>query len=139
MTHMNNNYICPYCKGHLKIDKDIIFLTKTKDGKSALILISPEIGDYTYKSHPSIQFEEGSHVNFICPICYENLDAKEYDTANLAKVLMQDSLGNEFSIVFSKIKGEKCTYKISEDSFEAYGNHTDEYMNFFGESSKLDD
>ncbi len=132
---MKNNYICPYCKGHLKIEKNIIFLTKTKSGKSALVLISPEIGDYTYKSHPSAHFEDGDHVNFICPICYENLDANEYDTPNLAKVLMQDSEGKEFNIVFSKIRGEKCTYKISKDSFEAYGHHTDEYLSFFGESS----
>jgi len=132
---MNKSYICPHCKGHLRIDKDIIFLTKTKSGESALVLISPEIGDYNYKSHPSAKFEDGDHVNFICPICYENLDAQEFETKNLAKILMIDEDGKQHSVVFSKIKGEKCTYKVSDDTFEAYGKNSGDYLNFFGETS----
>ncbi|MDD3876253.1 MAG: hypothetical protein PHT69_06500 [Bacteroidales bacterium] len=132
---MSKNYICPHCKGQLMIEKDIIFLTKTKSGASGLVLISPEIGDYSYKSHPSVKYKDGDHVNFICPICYENLDAKEYETKNLAKIYMIDENGKQHNIVFSKIKGQKCTYKISDDTFEAYGKNSGEYMNFFGESS----
>ncbi len=132
---MNKSYICPHCKGHLMIDKDIIFLTKTKQGESGLVLISPEIGDYSYKSHPSVKYKDGDHVNFICPICYENLDAKEYESKNLAKIYMIDEKGKQHSIVFSKIKGEKCTYKISDDTFEAYGKNSGDYLNYFGETS----
>jgi len=132
---MNHDYICPHCSGHLKIDKDIIFLTKTKNGESGLVLISPEIGDYNYKSHPSVNYKDGDHVNFICPICYENLDAEEYESKNLAKIFMVDDKGKRYSVVFSKIKGEKCTYKVSDDTFEAYGKNSGEYMNFFGETS----
>jgi len=132
---MHSSYICPHCDGHLKIDKDIIFLTKTKNGDSGLVLISPEIGDYNYKSHPSVNYAEGDHVNFICPICYENLDAKEYGNENLAKIIMIDESGKRFNIVFSKVKGQKCTYKVSEDSFEAFGKNSGEYLNYFGESS----
>lgn len=132
---MNKSYICPHCRGHLKIDKDIIFLTKTKSGASGLVLISPEIGNYTYKSHPSVKYADGDHINFICPICYENLDAKEFESANLAKIFMVDEKGKQYSVVFSKIKGEKCTYKVSDDTFEAYGKNSGEYMNHFGQTS----
>ena len=131
---MANDYICPHCKGQLKIDKDIIFLTKTKNGDSGLVLISPEIGDYNYKSHPSVHYADGDHINFICPICYENLDASEYGSKNLAKILMIDDDGKQHNIIFSKIKGQKCTYKISDDTFEAFGNNSEDYMNFFGET-----
>lgn len=84
------NFLCPHCRGHLRVYNSIIFLTKTTKGKSALLLINPELGNYSVKMHPSYDhFSEGEVVNFICPICYENLDAEEFDK-NLAKVIMQE-------------------------------------------------
>lgn len=130
---MKTNFLCPHCRGHLKVSNSIIFLTKSIKGKSGLMLVSSELGDYNVKMHPEYNdFEEGEILNFICPICYENLDAKEYDK-NLAKVIMQEEDGKESTIVFSKITGEKCTFQIHEGVAQSYGGHADEYKNAFGD------
>lgn len=98
-----------------------------------MLLVNPELGDYSVKMHPDFNdFEEGEIVNFICPICYENLDAEEYDK-NLAKVIMQEEDGKESTIVFSKITGEKCTYQIKNDVIKSYGNNADGYKSVFGD------
>ena len=127
------NFLCPHCQGHLRVSNSIIFLTKTTKGKSGLVLISPELGDYSVKMHPTYNnFEEGEVVNFICPICYENLDAEEFDK-NLAKIVMQEEDGKESTIVFSKIVGEKCTYQITEGNIKSYGKNSTEYDSTFGD------
>ncbi|MBU0488085.1 MAG: hypothetical protein KKA07_07105 [Bacteroidetes bacterium] len=131
-----NSYVCPYCRGHLRVGEVIVFLTKTIKGESGLILLSPKIGDYTVITHPSYNFDSGDHVNFICPICYENLDAKEY-SKNLAKVIMiEEETNREFAILFSKIVGEMCTYKVAGGDFQAFGGDSNSYTNFFGEEPK---
>lgn len=125
-----NNYICPKCKGYLSIGNEIIFLTKNDSGKSAIVLLSSELGDYSFRKNDNVDFKSGDHVNFICPICYENLNAEEYDK-NLAKITMIDKDNNAKDIVFSKVLGEKCTYSIHEKGFEAFGNNQDTYMDLF--------
>jgi len=126
----NYSYICPFCKGHLRLAKEIIFLTKTKSGQSSLVLLSPEIGDYNVVTAPNTNYESGEHVNFICPICYENLDAKDYGD-NLAKIYMVDKNGKQSEILFSKIVGEKCTYKISGEDVESFGDNANKYTSYF--------
>ena len=118
------NYVCPKCAGLLNIEKEIIFLTKNKKGDSALVLLSTEIADYSFRKNEGVNFNAGDHVNFICPICYENLNAEEYDE-NLAQVIMIDEKGKESNIVFSKVLGEKCTYSIHDKGVEAFGDHQD--------------
>ncbi len=121
------NYVCPKCDGLLSIDKEIIFLTKNNKGDSALVLLSTKIGDYSFRKNSGVNFNDGDHVNFICPICYENLNADKYDK-NLAQVVMVDEKGKESNIVFSKILGEKATYSIHEKGIEAFGDHKDNYI-----------
>ncbi|MDR2010848.1 MAG: hypothetical protein LBQ22_10245 [Bacteroidales bacterium] len=125
------NYICPKCNGYLSIDNEIIFLTKNNKGGSAIVLLSAELGDYSFRKNDSVDFKSGDHVNFICPICYENLNAEEYDEKNLAKIYMVDNNGKKSDIVFSKVLGEKCTYTIHEDGIEAHGDHKDAYIDKF--------
>lgn len=120
-------YICPKCEGHLNIESEIIFLTKNNKGDSALVLLSSEIGNYSFRKNPNVDFEAGDHVNFICPICYENLNAEEYD-ANLAKITMVEEDGKKVDIVFSQVLGEQCTYTVHEKNVEAFGDHKETYM-----------
>lgn len=124
------NYICPKCKGYLSIENEIIFLTKNNNGESAIVLLSAELGNYSFRKNQHVDFKSGDHVNFICPICYENLNADEYDK-NLAKVIMLDENNRERNIVFSKILGEKCTYSIHEKGVNAFGDDKDAYMDLF--------
>jgi hypothetical protein len=130
---MKVNFLCPHCRGHLRVSNSIIFLTKTSKGKSGLLLLSPELGDYSVKIHPEYSnFTDGEILNFICPICYENLDAEEYDK-NLAKVIMQEEDGKESTIVFSKITGEKCTYQVHKGKVKSFGGHANGYKSKFGD------
>lgn len=121
------DYICPKCRGHLSIDNEIIFLTKNNKEDSAIVLLSAELGNYSFRKNHKVDFESGDHVNFICPICYENLNADEYD-ANLAKIIMVEDDGKEVDIVFSKVLGEQCTYSIHEKGIQAFGEDQDNYM-----------
>jgi len=125
-------YLCPHCKGHLRLANEIIFLTKTHKGESGLVLLTPQIGDYNVIVDPKLKYEPGDHVNFICPICYENLDAKEAGE-NLAHVIrLEDSTGKESIIFFSKIVGEKCTYKVEDGNVESFGKDADNYKDYTG-------
>jgi len=132
---MKADYICPKCHGHLKVKTSIILLTKNSKGDSALVLLSPEIGDYSFTIHPSVKIAEGEHTNFICPICYENLNTDDLDR-NLAKLIRIDENNHRSEVVFSQIKGEKCTFKINEGGIEAFGDDTRNYLNHFGLQSE---
>lgn len=123
-----NDYVCPKCRGFLSIENEIIFLTKNNQGQSAIVLLSAELGNYGFRKNPLVDFEEGDHVNFICPICYENLDAKEIDD-NLASIIKIEEDKSETNIVFSSVLGEKCTYSVRQNGVEAYGEHKDTYLN----------
>jgi hypothetical protein len=132
---MKNDYLCPYCRGHLRVHEYIVFLARAKKEKKGLIFLSPEVGDYGYKSHPTFKIEKGKHVDFFCPICHANLAAKDI-TKNLARVIMVEATGTESILLFSEIAGEKCTYLIHENDVDAFGEDSDRYMNFFGESPR---
>ena len=131
---MNNDYLCPVCKGQLKVNNNIIFSAKNISGDGGLIILSPELGNYMIKKHDSFSYKEGEHVDFFCPICHANLASKINE--NLAEILMIDENKNNFEIYFSKIAGEKCTYRISEGGIESFGKDSPHYINFFGEKPK---
>ena len=108
----------------------ILFLTKNNKGNSALVLLNAELGNYSFRKNTNVYFKEGDHVNFICPICYENLNAENVDD-NLACVKMIDENGKKKKIIFSKVLGEKCTYAVSDDGVNSFGDNKDTYSNKF--------
>ncbi len=133
---MKNDYLCPYCKGKLKVDQKIVLSVTNESKKSGLVFLSPQLGNYEIKTHPSFEIKEGEHLDYFCPICHANLAAIEYDE-NLAKVMMMDDSQKIYEIVFSEIAGEHCTYKLVDSMIESYGEHVDHYTNYFGAKSKL--
>jgi uncharacterized protein YbaR (Trm112 family) len=124
------NYICPKCKGFLNVENELVFITVNQKEETSIIMLSSELGDYTIKSNNNINFKLGELVNFICPLCYADLNADEFDK-NLAKVIKIDENGTETEIIFSKIYGEKCTYIIHEKNLDSYGENKDEYLDRF--------
>jgi hypothetical protein len=112
-----------------------VFSARTTDNQKGLMLLSPEVGDYKCKSHPSFNVEPGTHIDYYCPICLADLAAKELSN-NLARIIKVEDAGAESFVLFSEIAGEKCTYVIHDDDVEAYGEDQARYMNFFGESPK---
>jgi uncharacterized protein YbaR (Trm112 family) len=132
---MAKDFICPYCKGNLNIEDEILLAVRNHDAKRGLISLSPEIGKYETKTHPSFSLSQGEHNDFFCPICHANLAALEFNE-NLAKVLMMDENKQVYEILFSGIEGEHCTYKIHNHDIESFGEDSQTYMNHFGEFPK---
>ncbi len=128
---MKNEYLCPYCRGHLKVGNNIIFSVRTKDNKRGLLLLSPELGNYRCTNHKSLNLIEGEKVETFCPICHSNLKAININR-NLAEVIMVDESGEQYEIYFSEIVGEHSTYKIQDSDVESFGDDSGDYMNYFG-------
>lgn len=128
---MKNEYICPYCRGYLRIGDDIVFAVRTHDHQRGLLLVNPELGNYRYRKHPELDVREGDQLETFCPMCHSNLKAINVNT-NLAEVIMLDEAGNESQIYFSEIVGEHVTFKIDDSHMESYGEDTEGYINFFG-------
>lgn len=125
---MGNSYLCPKCSGHLKVGDSVVFSTRSKKGETGLILLSPQLGNYKVINHPSFDFEEGDYVEFFCPLCHVQLTSEKNE--NLAKMTMIDDELQESEVLFSKIVGEKCTYKIVDGSVEEFGEDSACYLEY---------
>ncbi len=132
MIKLKENYLCPHCNSHLRVWNNIIFtIMSNKNKKRGLLLLNPELGNYSYLSHASLKFEDGEIVEFFCPVCQTNLAAKEINE-NLIKIAMIDENGKEYEIFFSKIAGEHSTFKIEKDNIlENFGDDVSSYYNYF--------
>ncbi len=126
------HYLCPECRSYLRVWNNIIFTVKTTVGKrQGLLLLNPELGNYTYISHPSLKFIEGESVEFYCPVCHADLTAMQINE-NLIRIIMIDEDNNEYDIYFSKITGEHTTFKIEKDNIiERFGEQSSSYVNYF--------
>ncbi|HBX50950.1 MAG: hypothetical protein A2275_01540 [Bacteroidetes bacterium RIFOXYA12_FULL_35_11] len=125
---MKNDYICPHCKGMLNVEHNICFSAKTKSGKVGLIYLNPEVGNYSLIKHPTFEIKDGEQLEFYCPICNINLESTEL-SSKLAKILQFDIQDNaEYEILFSKVAGEKCTYKLKGNKVIPFGEHQSKYL-----------
>jgi transcription initiation factor IIE alpha subunit len=130
-----NDFLCPKCKGHLRIGDNIIFKIKNRDKQHALMLLSPQIGNYTSVKHPSFEIQEGELVEFYCPLCNASLKSDIHE--NLALVLMKDEEEKSFAVYFSQIAGEHSTYETDGDAVHATGEDAGRYTYFkLGEKFK---
>lgn len=133
---MEKRYICPKCRADLKVRKSLIFSAKAQNGSTGLMLFSPELGNYDILHSPSLDYKKGDHLDFLCPVCHENLAVK-HDKDHLAEVLMVEEDGTEYEIVFSEIAGKKAILKIKDDVVvDAYGVDAHQYMNYWGVEPK---
>jgi len=128
---MKNDFICPKCSGHLLVGDKIILLTSTKKDKQRwLIMLSPELGDYSTVHHLEFQFEKGERANYFCPLCHSSLATPDINE-NLVSIIMIDENSEKHEIVFSGIAGEQCTYKISEKTYTKFGSSSELYDAYF--------
>jgi hypothetical protein len=110
-------YLCKICRGHLNGKTSIVLAaSKLHSSKRGLIFLNPELGNYAFTTHPSFQIEEGEEYIYTCPICHSQLNSTKYK--HLVRLIMRDEDGKEYDIYFSGIAGEKCTYKMREDTVE---------------------
>ncbi len=132
---MNYSYLCPKCKGQLEVGGNIIFSVKTEKGNQGLILLKPEIGDYTVITNPTFKFKKGESVEFFCPVCHQKLSSEI--NGNLIEILMIDENKKEHRIIFSKIAGEKSSYKITGKYLEVFGDEASHYIEFFNKYIRI--
>lgn len=126
---MHNDYKCPKCYGHIRVDDYIVLSAKNKGYPGGLILLHPELGNYQVLTHPHFKYEKGDIIEFYCPICHRNLNSSKH--LNLAMLVMTDDNGQDFDIYFSKIAGEMSTLKMIGEHMEMFGEHSGGYIDFF--------
>ena len=125
---MANFFICPKCEGHLKVGDYLIFATRAANKQKGLLMLHPELGNYTSIKHPTYQFDKGEELEFFCPICHASLTSDI--NKNLVQVQMIDPDKKEHSIYFSKIAGEYSSYKVSNGDVMCAGEHSARYTYF---------
>lgn len=127
---MQNDFICPKCNGHLLVGGFVVLTASTKKDKRGLILLSPQLGDYTKVLHPTFNIEKGEEVDYFCPICHSSLTAHDVNQ-KLVRLLMFDANSEKHEVFFSGIEGEHCTYKVSEKKYEKFGSASETYDAYF--------
>jgi len=123
-----NDFLCPKCKDHLRVGEHLIFKVKNSRKKPALILLHPQIGNYSSIKHPSFEFNKGEILEFFCPLCNTPLRSDIHQ--NLAMVEMVDEKGKNSAVYFSQVVGEHSTYETLGDSVHAAGEDAGKYTYF---------
>jgi len=134
---LKKNFQCPFCRSYLRIWNNIIFSAKKrKNGEQGLILLHPELGNYSCINHPSFNIEEGEIVDFFCSVCHEDLTAdKVHD--HIVKIIMLDDEHREFDLYFTKIAGDYTTFVTKEDIIiDEYGEKISDYLKYFSNKFK---
>ena len=124
---MEKHYTCPHCSVHVKIGDYIILLGKNTKKQQSLVLLHPEVGNYSSLKHPSFKIEHNEAIELICPICHAEL-ASDFDD-NLSHLILNEG-GKTYDIYFSRIHGEQSTFLVNGNSVTATGEHSDKYTYF---------
>lgn len=125
---MDIKYLCPSCENALNVGDNIVLKAKNSSGQKGIVFLHAELGNYDTRFSKEFTLSEGEKVKFYCPLCNHNLTNVKNE--RLAHFTMTDESEKEFTIVFSQIYGEKCTYKVEERQvIDQYGMHWSMYTN----------
>ena len=122
------NFLCPKCMGHIRVGNQIIFKVKNNKKQSGLLLLSPQIGNYTSEKHPSFEIQTGEPLEFYCPVCNVSLISDIHK--NLAHVILHDETGKNNDVYFSRIVGEFSTFETDGESVHITGADAGRYTYF---------
>lgn len=123
-----HDFLCPKCEGYLRVGENIIFKVKNNKKQSALLLLSPQIGNYTSHKHRTFEIQTGEPLEYYCPLCNTSLISDIHK--NLAHVLMLDETGESHHVYFSLIVGEHSTFETDGDSVHIAGEDAGRYTYF---------
>ena len=123
-----NDFLCPKCREHLRVGDYIIFKVKNSKKKLTLMLLNPQIGNYSSIKHPSFEYQKGEYLEFYCPLC--NIPLMSDIHKNLAHVILRDATGKEYDIYFSQVAGEHSTFETDGDSLRSSGEDAGRYTYF---------
>lgn len=124
---MEKQYSCPHCSGHVKVGDNIIIIGKNSVNQKGIILLHPEIGNYSSLKHPKFMLETNETVELFCPLCQKSLSS-DFDN-NLSHLLLTENEKTS-DVYFSKIHGEQSTFLVDGDTVTATGEHSDRYTYF---------
>ena len=125
---MENHYICPHCRGHLRVGENIVLKVRNTQREKGILLLHPEVGNYTSLINPHFTIIEGERLDFFCPLCMNYLDAAIDE--NLVYMIMVDRQGTEHQVYFSRVADEQSTYRVSDDGNMLTGVHSYKYTHF---------
>lgn len=128
---MATDFKCPHCSNLLNVGQNVVFTARNKWGKEGLIMLHPEIGNYSVLKHPNFEVHEGELLEFYCLYCNKQLVSER--SMNLAKILMNDADGQEYEIHFSRIAGQHSTYKIMGETVEVFGENATDYLDLLND------
>ena len=123
-----NDFLCPKCKEHVRVGDHLIFKVKNSKNQSGLVLLSPQIGNYTSVKHPTFEIKKGEFLDFFCPVCNASLKSEIHQ--NLAYVIMIDEKAKSYDVYFSQVAGEHSTYETYGDSVHVAGEDAGKYTYF---------
>ncbi len=126
---MKRTYSCPHCGATLNPNVKIV-LTAVKDDARALVLLSPEPGNYKAIIPDELTLELGELVQLLCPVCSADLSVN----GKFALIHFGFSTGTRGAVRFSRRYGEHATYFVAGDQIDAYGEDAEAETgtNFFG-------
>ena len=122
------DFLCPKCMGQIRVGDQIIFKVKNNKKQSGLVLLSPQIGNFTSMKHPSFEIYTGDPMEFFCPLCNASLISDIHK--NLAHVILHDESGKNNDVYFSQIVGEFSTFETDGESVHAEGADAGRYTYF---------
>jgi len=114
--------------GHIRVGDHLIFKVRNCEKQNAIVLLSPQIGNYSSVKHPTFEIKKGEFLEFYCPLC--NNPLRSVIHPNLAYVLMIDEKGKTFDVYFSQVAGEHSTYETFGDSVHMEGDDAGKYTYF---------
>ena len=130
-----HDFLCPKCWEYLRVGENIIFKVKNSKKQSTLLLLSPQIGNYTSIKHPSFEIQKGEYLEFYCPLCNASLMSDIHK--NLARLILHDETGKSADVYFSQIVGEHSTFETDGELVHVAGDDAGKYTYFkIGEKFK---
>ncbi|MFH1118693.1 MAG: hypothetical protein V1775_02635 [Bacteroidota bacterium] len=123
---MKTDFKCPHCSNLLNVGPNIVFTSRNRWGNEGLIMLHPELGNYTVIRHPDFEVPRDEMFEFYCPYCNKQLKSEK--NPFLAWIKMKDETGIEYDIHFSRIAGQHATYKITGKNVEIFGEDAGEYL-----------
>lgn len=122
-----NNFICPKCFAHISVGNHLILKVRNQKKKSGLLLLNPQIGNYSSIKHPDFEIREGEALEFFCPVCNSSLESDIH--GNLVHVILNEN-DQDHNVYFSRISGEHSTFETSGDSVRIAGEDAGKYTYF---------
>jgi len=127
---MKRTYLCPKCDGVLNPNVKIILRTE-RLGRAALLLLSPQPGNYQVIAPESFRLKKHDELQFYCPLCSADLTSAR--NAAMAEIAFSGPSDQRGTVVFSRVMGHHETYFVTSDEVRPYGEHAArDTLNFWG-------